>query len=431
MSTQTRSSNHPVSYSLLFIKSFSTNTLQQDGSEFYPARAQWPPRSSTLPRRPPRNYSTSPAPPQQTHTRAHSVSPAPIVFLPNGSTNVPNDSSSPYVMYNSTTTSSRNQSPSLTNSSASHLDSSGYLTGMSLPPTECRSRHTKSPSHKEREGHQRQPSNHSSPQKTVSYKPPPSGSPSHVYIKEQRRKQVSQERISGSPNKKVSKSLESSSSRNSSLSPVRKPKSRHTSEDSSKQQRTSNLPTEDGSNRNYLPQSDTRTISPMNNIKKILASPQKPEGLKNNVLHSSLSNIAKGSASNLTSKNMGYKEVNKCDKKLYSEEPNVSEQKGSPKMQKRKLKLSLPLSSPLSGNPKELKNEMDNRNIAMKEESQSVKTYPSLSELNLNFSSLAAQKILQGVSMNSLDTLVEVNLLSEKKKQICKDGVTNTDFGFV
>lgn len=42
--------------------------------------------------------------------------------------------------------------------------------------------------------------------------------------------------------------------------------------------------------------------------------------------------------------------------------------------------------------------------------------FPSLTDLSFNFTSLAAQKILQGVSINSIDTLVELNLAQEKQQ---------------
>ncbi|CAB0013335.1 unnamed protein product [Nesidiocoris tenuis] len=40
--------------------------------------------------------------------------------------------------------------------------------------------------------------------------------------------------------------------------------------------------------------------------------------------------------------------------------------------------------------------------------------FSSLSNLSLHFTSLAAQNILNGVSINSIDTLVEVNMAAEK-----------------
>lgn len=63
-------------------------------------------------------------------------------------------------------------------------------------------------------------------------------------------------------------------------------------------------------------------------------------------------------------------------------------------------------------------------------DNNSVRTYPSLSELN--FSSLTAQKILRGVSVNSIDTLLEVNLAAgDKKITNSKEPVTNTNFGYL
>lgn len=43
-------------------------------------------------------------------------------------------------------------------------------------------------------------------------------------------------------------------------------------------------------------------------------------------------------------------------------------------------------------------------------EAEDLYNFPSLTDLSFNFTSLAAQKILQGVSLNSIDTLVELNM---------------------
>ncbi|XP_028137118.2 uncharacterized protein LOC114331697 [Diabrotica virgifera virgifera] len=56
--------------------------------------------------------------------------------------------------------------------------------------------------------------------------------------------------------------------------------------------------------------------------------------------------------------------------------------------------------------------------------------FPSLSDLSFNFTSLAAQKILKGVSINSVDTLVELNMAANLEKQNNCDMV-HTDFGLV
>ncbi|XP_049767026.1 mucin-17 [Schistocerca cancellata] len=57
-------------------------------------------------------------------------------------------------------------------------------------------------------------------------------------------------------------------------------------------------------------------------------------------------------------------------------------------------------------------------------------TYPSLSDLTVHFKSLAAQKILKGISINSVDTLVEVNMAAAEK-QNNRDVTVHTDFGVV
>ncbi|XP_017777640.1 PREDICTED: dentin sialophosphoprotein isoform X2 [Nicrophorus vespilloides] len=56
--------------------------------------------------------------------------------------------------------------------------------------------------------------------------------------------------------------------------------------------------------------------------------------------------------------------------------------------------------------------------------------FPSLSDLSFNFTSLAAQKILKGVSINSIDTLVELNMAATTEKQNNCD-IVHTDFGLV
>lgn len=57
-------------------------------------------------------------------------------------------------------------------------------------------------------------------------------------------------------------------------------------------------------------------------------------------------------------------------------------------------------------------------------------SYPSLSDMQLQFTSLAAQKILKGCPLNSVDTLVEVNMAAQDKPNNC-DVTVHTDFGLV
>ncbi|XP_055321625.1 uncharacterized protein LOC129577874 isoform X2 [Sitodiplosis mosellana] len=63
--------------------------------------------------------------------------------------------------------------------------------------------------------------------------------------------------------------------------------------------------------------------------------------------------------------------------------------------------------------------------------------FPSLSDLSFNFTSLAAQKILKGVSINSIDTLVELNMAQEKQQNNVSATTTAqpqaicTDYGMV
>lgn len=68
-----------------------------------------------------------------------------------------------------------------------------------------------------------------------------------------------------------------------------------------------------------------------------------------------------------------------------------------------------------------------------KKENQDFYNFPSLSDLSFNFTSLAAQKILKGVSINSVDTLVELNIAANTaEKQNNRDvAAVCTDFGLV
>ena len=53
---------------------------------------------------------------------------------------------------------------------------------------------------------------------------------------------------------------------------------------------------------------------------------------------------------------------------------------------------------------------------------ENFRTFPSLTELNINFKSITGQKILQGLNSNSTDTLVEVNM---------RDGEVKTDVAYI
>jgi len=60
-------------------------------------------------------------------------------------------------------------------------------------------------------------------------------------------------------------------------------------------------------------------------------------------------------------------------------------------------------------------------------------SFPSLSDLTVHFKSLTAQKILKGISINSIDTLVEVNMAAAaaNEKQNNCDVAIHTDFGLL
>jgi hypothetical protein len=74
----------------------------------------------------------------------------------------------------------------------------------------------------------------------------------------------------------------------------------------------------------------------------------------------------------------------------------------------------------------------DEKSFCKSREDGSMDLYPysSLSDLTVHFKSIAAQKILKGVSINSIDTLVEVNMAAAEKQNNC-DVTIHTDFGMV
>lgn len=163
----------------------------------------------------------------------------------------------------------------------------------------------------------------------------------------------------------------------------------------------------------------------MNNCRKVVASPQRPHGLTTNLLHQApdLQHITKGSTPDLTSRNLGYQEVDKCHKKMCSQTLDQLHKPPPPPASHSRKSVGSPGSKGSPGGLEEGDAGLDKR---------SVSTYPSLSELNLTFSSLAAQKILSGVSVNSLDTLAEVNMAALKhKSNTVTSALTNTDLGFV
>ena len=61
---------------------------------------------------------------------------------------------------------------------------------------------------------------------------------------------------------------------------------------------------------------------------------------------------------------------------------------------------------------------------------QEVYPFASLSDLSMHFKSITAQKIMSGVSINSIDTMVEVNVAAAEKQNNC-DVTIHTDFGLV
>lgn len=89
----------------------------------------------------------------------------------------------------------------------------------------------------------------------------------------------------------------------------------------------------------------------------------------------------------------------------------------------------------LPSNPQELlakRKDAEGKSFSKTQEDGSTDLcpYSSLSDLTVHFKSIAAQKILKGVSINSIDTLVEVNMAAAEKQNNC-DVTIHTDFGMV
>ena len=65
-----------------------------------------------------------------------------------------------------------------------------------------------------------------------------------------------------------------------------------------------------------------------------------------------------------------------------------------------------------------------------------VQTFPSISDLTMadisanNFKSLTAQKLMAGLSFNSIDTLIEVNAVAEARKNL-NESTETVDFGVI
>ena len=68
--------------------------------------------------------------------------------------------------------------------------------------------------------------------------------------------------------------------------------------------------------------------------------------------------------------------------------------------------------------------------------SSDVQTFPSISDLTMadistsNFKSLTAQKLMAGLSFNSIDTLIEVNAVAEARKNL-NESTETVDLGVI
>uniref|UniRef100_T1GW99 Uncharacterized protein n=1 Tax=Megaselia scalaris TaxID=36166 RepID=T1GW99_MEGSC len=152
---------------------------------------------------------------------------------------------------------------------------------------------------------------------------------------------------------------------------------------------------------------------------------------KNNKLNShhsnhDLKNLRYESAGNLNlQKGMNNQSANILQKNMIAvgSEPNLAMKQNQPKdIKSNCIEKSVE------------KESMDRRLSGTNDE---LYNFPSLTDLSFNFTSLAAQKILQGVSLNSIDTLVELNIAAngKDKPQNVNNNTTTpavcTDYGLV
>lgn len=136
-------------------------------------------------------------------------------------------------------------------------------------------------------------------------------------------------------------------------------------------------------------------------------------------------NTIAGSAGNLRFFEKNEKIINSnCELKLPSYEPNcghMAKLNSNPAIHKESIAQILSKNMTAVGSEPNLALNSNSEckqkmNIIDKsvEKRDELYNFPSLSDLNFNFTSLAAQKILKGVSINSIDTLVELNMAQDK-----------------
>lgn len=158
-------------------------------------------------------------------------------------------------------------------------------------------------------------------------------------------------------------------------------------------------------------------------------------------------NTIAGSAGNLRFFEKNEKIINSnCELKLPSYEPNcghMAKLNSNPAIHKESIAQILSKNMAAVGSEpnlalnsnSECKQKMNliDKSVEKRDE---LYNFPSLSDLNFNFTSLAAQKILKGVSINSIDTLVELNMAQDKHQNNVSAANTAsqavcTDYGMI
>lgn len=202
-----------------------------------------------------------------------------------------------------------------------------------------------------------------------------------------------------------------------------------------------------------IPQNGSNSIVYKNVLKNNESNPTTPSSLNNFQLENDFLASA-GSVGNLrffekTSKLNSHHSNNDLKNLRYESAGNLNLQKGLNNqsaniLQKNMIAVgSEPNLAMKQNQPKDMKSNCVDKSIEketmdrrLSGTNDELYNFPSLTDLSFNFTSLAAQKILQGVSLNSIDTLVELNIAAngKDKPQNVNNNTTPavcTDYGLV
>lgn len=202
-----------------------------------------------------------------------------------------------------------------------------------------------------------------------------------------------------------------------------------------------------------IPQNGSNSIVYKNVLKNNESNPTTPSSLNNFQLENDFLASA-GSVGNLrffekTSKLNSHHSNNDLKNLRYESAGNLNLQKGlnnqsASILQKNMIAVgSEPNLAMKQNQPKDMKSNCVDKSIEketmdrrLSGTNDELYNFPSLTDLSFNFTSLAAQKILQGVSLNSIDTLVELNIAAngKDKPQNVNNNTTPavcTDYGLV